>query len=871
MTENRKKNFELKISDMFSEAHALEIKNTLLSLNGVIDAKVSFKNGTVKVKYDPTKLKIADIEKAVKNAGYKVIKEVTLKIGGMTCASCVRTIENSLKKLDGTLSVNVNLNAEEAHVVYNPEKTTVKNMKKAVEETGYHYLGVKGEIENLEGKVKKRNLRDKRSKFLVGFVVGIPLMLLKYVPINTSSLLSYSTLAVSFPAFIYISYPIFAAAYRSIKNMNLNMDVMYSMGIGVAFTSSILSTFNILSKEFSFYDTAILLAAFLTVGRYLEEKAKGKTSDAIKKLINLQPQKAIVLRNSNEIEIPVKNVQINDIILVKPGGKIPVDGEVIEGESYVDESMITGEPVPVLKREGDEVIGGTINKNSTIKFKATKVGRETLLSQIIKLVEEAQSSKPPIQRIADKAVRYFIPVVLTVAISSFIGWYLILHSTLLFALTCMISILVVACPCALGLATPTAVTVGIGRGAELGVLIKQGEALERCEKLTTVVFDKTGTLTKGKPEVTDLVSVGINEKKLLKLVASVEKSSQHPLAEAIVKKAQEEGLKLEESENFDTFEGKGVTAKINGKEVLVGSKKFLKERNIPCPEEIEEKLFQLENEGKTVILVSLSGKICGAIAVTDRLREKAKEAIKELKKMKLDVVMITGDNARTAYTIAKQIGIKKVLAEVLPQDKVKEIKKLQEKGEVVAFVGDGINDAPALASADVGIAIGSGTDVAIETGEIILVKDNLLDVVAALQLSKKVMSRIKQNLFWAFAYNAALIPMAAGILHPLLKVDFRPEFAGLAMAMSSVTVVTLSLLLRKYVPPIKKNFGTVKKHVKEARKMVVDPVCKMVVDEETARFRSEYRGKTYYFCSLSCKEAFDENPEKYVGKVLSHK
>jgi len=781
-------------------------EKSLLSLNGVINARVNLGNETVFVKYDSKKLKIVDLEKAVKDAGYGVINEkTTLKIGGMTCATCINIVGNSLRKLDGVTAVNVNLGAEKAYVTYNPKMTTVADMKKAVEEAGYQYLGIEGEEGDLEEAARKKNLRAKRNKIIVGFAIGIPLMVFKYIPFSFSKM--YFMLIISTPAFIYIAHPIFIAAYRSLKNKNLGMDVMYSMGIDVAFTASILGTFGILSSKFLFYDTAVLLATFLTMGRYLETRAKGKTSEAIKKLVGLQPKIATVIHNNNEIEIPIESLQINDIVIVKPGEKIPIDGEVIEGKSYVDESMITGESIPNLKKKNDAITGGTLNKNSILKFRATKVGKDTVLSQIIRLVEEAQGSKPPIQRVADKVVTYFIPVVLTIAILSFVAWYAIFDSTLLFALTSLISILVIACPCALGLATPTAVTVGIGRGAELGILIKNGETLEVSEKLTTVIFDKTGTLTKGEPEVTDIIGIGTDEMNLLSLAASVEKNSQHPLAEAIVRKAREEDIELKESKDFDTFEGKGVVANIEGQKLLIGSKVFLKEINIFYPKEAKEKVSQLENEGKTVILIASSNsphKIYGIIAVADSLKRTTRDAIEELKRMKLNIVMITGDNPGTANIVARQIGIRRVLAGVLPQDKAIEIKKLQERGEVVAFVGDGINDAPALAQADVGIAIGSGTDVAIESGEVVLIKNDLMDAVAAVQLSKKVMQRIKQNIFWAFAYNTVLIPVAAGILYPLFGITFKPEFAGLAMAMSSVTIVSLSLMLKRYLPPVKK-------------------------------------------------------------------
>jgi len=803
--ENKKKT-ELKITGMTCATCVRTIEKSVSNLDGVTDIKVNLGNETGTVEYDSTKLRIADIEKAVRDAGYEVLDEkATIKIGGMTCATCVKIIEKALKNLDGIISVNVNLGVEKAYITYNPRIISVTDMKKTIEEAGYQYLGKEGEeIEDLEKIAREKDLKEKTKRFIIGFVIGIPLMILMYLPIQLPSFMPYLLFLLTTPVFIYVSNPIFRAAYRSLKNRNLNMDVMYSMGIGVAFISSVLGTFEImLSKEYLFYEEAILLASFLTFGRYLEAKAKGKTSEAIKKLIGLRPKTATVIRNNEENEIAIEDVQINDIVIVKPGEKIAVDGKVIEGSSYVDESMISGEPIPVLKKKGDTVVGGTINKNSVIKFKAKKIGKDTFLSQIITLVEEAQGSKPKVQRIADKVVSYFIPIVLLIAIISFIVWYFILNSSLQFALTRFISVLVIACPCALGLAIPTAVTVGVGRGAELGILIKNSEVLETSKNLKTIIFDKTGTLTKGKPEVTDIIGIGIDEKELLKLTASVEKNSQHPLAEAIVRKVKEEDIKLVKSEKFNTFEGKGVIAKVNGKDIIIGNRMLFKERNISVPKEVEKNISQLEYEGKTVILIALSNKISGIIAIADTLKETTKDAIKEFEKMNFNIVMITGDNAKTANTIASHIGIKKVLAEILPQDKANEVKKLQDNGETVAFIGDGINDAIALTQADVGIAIGSGTDVAIESGDIVLIKDDLMDAVAAVQLSNKVMSRIKWNLFWAFAYNTALIPVAAGLLYPFTGITFRPEFAGLAMAMSDVTVITLSLMLKRYLPPAK--------------------------------------------------------------------
>ncbi len=800
-----KKKAEMKISGMTCSMCSSTIEKSLASLPGVFKAQVNLGNELASVEYDPTQVKLHDLEKAVTDVGYGTVNEkVILRIGGMTCAMCEKTVTEALSHLDGVVSVSVNIATEKATVTYNPRMVSLADMKKAVENAGYQYLGVDSE-DTLANQIREKDLRAKRLRIYVGFLVGIPLMILMYVhPYLSMELVSYVSLILSTPAFIYISSPIFRAGFYALRNKSLTMDVMYSMGIGVAFGASVLGTFEVvLTREFMFYETAVLLAAFLMLGRYLEAKAKGRTSDAIKKLAGLQVKNAIVIRDRQEIEVSIEDVIVDDVTIVKPGGKIPVDGVVIRGESYVDESMVTGESFPVVKNQGSNVIGGTLNTNSVLQIKATKIGKDTLLAQIIRLVEDAQGSRPPVQRIADTAVSYFIPVVLTIALVSFLVWYFIMGSTLLFSLTVLISILVIACPCALGLATPTAVTVGIGRGAELGILIKNGEALEVSEKISTIIFDKTGTLTKGKPEVIDIVGIDMDETTLLENAASVEKNSLHPLAEAIVNKAKERGINLKDTTGFDTFAGKGVQATVNGSVVLIGNRLLCKERDIMTPSKIEEKLRELELEGKSVMFVAVGSQLVGLIAIADVLKETTPLAMKQFKDMGLQLVMITGDNARTAQTIAKQINIDTVRAEVLPQDKAKEVKQLQATGEVVAFVGDGINDAPALAQADVGIAIGSGTDIAIESGEIVLVKSDLLDCVAAVQLSRKVMARIKQNLFWAFAYNTALIPVAAGVLFPVFGIMFRPEFAGFAMAMSSVTVVSLSLLLRGYVPPAK--------------------------------------------------------------------
>jgi len=808
MPEPEKKKADIKITGMHCATCAIAVEEALAGVKNVTDAQVNFGTGTARVEFDPSKVKITDLEKAVRDAGYEVTnREVVLKVGGMMCATCVQTIEAALRGLPGVVAANVNLGNEQAYVTFNPSLTSVEDMKKAIEDDGYQYLGIAGQVsDEAEKTAREADLHDKLMRFSIGFAVSIPLMIAMWVPLGVSmQALAYIMLVISTPVFFYVAYPIFKAAWTALKNKTLSMDVMYAMGTGVAYVASVMGTFSIiLTSDYMFYDTAIMLAAFLMLGRYLETRAKGRTSDAIKKLAGLQAKTATVIREGKEVEVAIEDLVVGDIVLVKPGSRVPVDGEVMAGESYVDESMITGEPVPPLKARGSRVVGGTISTNGVLSVRATKIGRDTVLAQIIRLVEDAQGSKPPVQRIADVAVTYFIPAVLIIAASAFIAWYFVFHATLLFALTTLISVLVVACPCALGLATPTAVTVGIGRGAELGILIKNGDALELAEKVTTVIFDKTGTLTKGKPEVTNLAATGVTEETLLSLAAAVEKNSDHPLAQAVVRAAQAKGIAIGTAEKFDTLGGKGVRAQVLGEEILVGNRTLMQENGIALPEGMDTKILAFQEDGKTVVIVAAGGQVAGAIAIADTLKSTSAEAVRQLKAHGIAVVMVTGDNRRTAEAIARTIGIDRVTAEVLPGGKADVVKALQEKGEVVAFIGDGINDAPALAQADVGIAIGSGTDVAIESGEIVLVTGDLLDAVAALELSKKVMGRIRGNIFWAFAYNAALIPVGAGLLYPFFGFVFRPELAALAMAASSVTVVTLSLLLKGYIPEAKK-------------------------------------------------------------------
>lgn len=802
--EDLKTKAEIKISGMTCAMCVKAVEKALRQTPGVHSAEVNLGNETASVEYDPGRVGLAEMEGSIREAGYEVVNEkAAIKIGGMTCVMCSKAIEEALGRLPGVVSATVNLAAEKAYVTYNPRLVMPSDMRRAVEEAGYQYLGLEGELgEGEEERIRQKELKEKLKRVIVGFIIGIPLMVLMYLPVDLHhSSLAYLLLVISTPVFIYVSGPIFRAAWRAIKNRNLNMDVMYAMGIGVSFAASVLGTFRIvLSREFMFYDSAILLAAFLSMGRYLEARAKGRTGAAIKRLMGLQPRVATVVTDEGEKEISIEDVAVDEVILVRPGERIPVDGEVTKGESYVDESMITGEPMPVLKQQGSEVVGGTLNQNGALYFQAKKVGRDTVLAQIVHLVEEAQGSKPPVQRLADTVVSYFIPVVLGVALLVFLLWYVVLGSTLLFSLTALISILVIACPCALGLATPTAITVGLGRGAELGILIKNGEALEVSQKITLVACDKTGTLTRGQPEVTDILTVQDGEKQLIWLLASLERSSQHPLAKAVMHKATQQGIEPGESDAFDTLGGKGILGKVSGREVVAGNRTLFGDKGISYPDSLDRQISAWEDEGKTAILVAADGVVLGAVAIADVLKETTPEAIRRFAQMGLKVVMITGDNQRTARAIAERAGIDRVISEVLPQDKAQEVKRLQASGEVVAFVGDGINDAPALAQADVGIAIGSGTDVAIESGEIVLIKDDLMDAVTGIQLARKVMARIKQNIFWAFAYNLALIPAASGILYPLFHVTMKPEWAGLAMAMSSVTVVTLSLMLRRFQP-----------------------------------------------------------------------
>lgn len=728
--------------------------------------------------------------------------KITIGIKGMHCAACANTIEKSLKKTKGILNASVNFTVEKATVEYDPKLVDISGIKKAVEKAGYSAVERKETNKHDHEKmIREKEIRYQKKMFFLALVLSIPIFVISFkdyflpnlvLPFVSNEIWLFILVT---PVQFIAGYQFYKGAWAGLKSLSANMDTLIVVGTSAAYFYSVAVTFFISGHVY--YDTAALIIMFILLGRLLETIAKGKTSEAIKKLMKLQPKTAKIIRNGKEMEIPIKDVVIGDIVIVKPGGKIAVDGVVIGGHSSVDESMITGESIPVEKKKGDKVISATINKHGSLKFRATKIGKDTMLAQIIKMVEEAQMSKAPIQRLADTVSSYFVPIVILIAIVSFAVWYSI-QPEFLFAFTIFISVLIVACPCALGLATPTAIMVGTGKGAEKGILIKGGGALEQAHKMNTIIFDKTGTLTKGEPEVTDIVVYGKNKKDMvLKLAAIAEKDSEHVLADAIVNKAKARKIKVPNADSFKAVPGHGVKARYGRKNILIGNRKMMLDSKVKI-KDFEEKINELEKEGKTVMLLAVNKKLIGLIAVADTLKEYSKEAIQILKNMGIEVIMITGDNKRTAEAIARKVGIEKVLAQVLPEDKANEVKKLQRERKRVGFVGDGINDAPAITQADTGIAIGSGTDVAIESGDIVLIKEDLRDVVSAILLSKKTVGKIKQNLFWAFFYNISFIPIAAGILYPSFGILFNPILAAVAMAFSSVSVVGNSLLLKRY-------------------------------------------------------------------------
>ncbi|GAA0085519.1 heavy metal translocating P-type ATPase [Clostridium sp. CTA-7] len=803
---------KVKISGMTCTACASRVERVMNKLEGVDSASVNFATETLSIKYDNEKLNSSDIEKAVEKAGYSVEKKTksySFKVEGMTCSACANRVERATKKADGVLDSSVNFATEKLNISFDENKISIKDIKSIVEKAGYKLI-----IEEKKESSSNRTPDYKKLwyRFVLSLVFTVPLLIIsmghmvgmhlpKIIdPMMNPLNFAITQLLLTIPVMI-VGYKFYLIGFKNLFKLSPNMDSLISIGTLAAVIYGLFAIYKINLGDHDYamhlyFESAAVILALITLGKYLEAVSKGKTSEAIKKLMGLAPKTANIVRDGSELTVPIEEVIVGDVVLVKPGEKLPVDGEVIEGNTSIDESMLTGESIPVEKSIGNKVIGASINKTGFIKYKATKVGDDTALAQIIKLVEDAQGTKAPIAKLADVISAYFVPTVIILAIIAALGWYISGESAV-FSLTIFISVLVIACPCALGLATPTAIMVGTGKGAENGVLIKGGEALETAYKVETIVFDKTGTITEGKPKVTNIITMDLSEKEILILAASAEKGSEHPLGEAIVKEAEDKGLKLKEINDFKAIPGHGIEVKIENENILLGNKKLMKDRGINL-EDLEEKSNKLAEEGKTPMFLAVENKIQGIVAVADTVKENSKKAIKAIHSMGIKVAMITGDNEKTAKAIAKEVGIDIVLAEVLPEDKANEVKKLQGENKKVAMVGDGINDAPALVQADVGIAIGSGTDVAIESADIVLMKSDLIDVIKAIQLSKATINNIKQNLFWAFAYNVLGIPVAMGILHVFGGPLLNPMIAAGAMSLSSVSVLLNALRLRKF-------------------------------------------------------------------------
>jgi copper-(or silver)-translocating P-type ATPase len=813
-------NVSLTITGMTCASCANAVERGVSKVQGVSSANVNFATEKLTLNYDSELVTLDLIKDTVKEVGYGVLeeeteKEVTIPISGMTCASCVAHIEKAISKLEGTKTVSVNLSTEKAHVVYDSGQTRISEIKQAVIDAGYEPLEIESEEVSDDNKDRhEKEMKKLWKKFVTSAIFATPLLFIAMghmLGLDLPDIINPETNPLNFALIqmilvapsIAVGYQFYTIGFKTLLKGSPNMDSLIGIGTGAAVLYGIYATIMIAAGHNNYtmdlyFESAGVIITLILLGKYLESMSKGKTSDAIKKLMGLAPKNALVLQDGKEIILPIEEVEIGDIIIVKPGEKIPVDGTVIKGNTSVDESMLTGESIPVEKNIGDKVVGASINKHGLIQFEATRVGKDTALAQIIKLVEDAQGSKAPIARLADIIAGYFVPVVIVIAILAGLAWF-ISGQSVVFSLTIFIAVLVIACPCALGLATPTAIMVGTGQGAEYGVLIKGGQPLETAHKIETIVFDKTGTITEGKPVVTDIIETNEwNSEDILRLAASAEKGSEHPLGEAIVSKAKELKLKLEEIDDFSAIPGHGIKAAISGKQVWLGNLQLINNEGIDNT--LLSESDRLADEGKTPMYVVVDGILSGIIAVADTTKPNSKKAIDKLHELGVKVAMITGDNERTARAIAKEVGIDLVLADVLPKDKANEVKKLQEQGKIVAMVGDGVNDAPALAQADVGIAIGSGTDVAIESADIVLMKSDLLDVVTALHLSKKTIRNIKQNLFWAFAYNTAGIPIAAGLLYIFGGPKLNPMIAGAAMAFSSVSVVTNALRLRKFKP-----------------------------------------------------------------------
>ncbi|MED3158461.1 heavy metal translocating P-type ATPase, partial [Bacillus thuringiensis] len=772
-------------------------------VEGVHEANVNFALEKTKIMYDPTKTNPQQFKEKVESLGYGIVSDkAEFTVSGMTCAACANRVEKRLNKLDGVNKATVNFALESATVDFNPDEVNVNEMKSVITKLGYK-LEVKPDDQDASTDHRLQEIERQKKKFIISFILSFPLLWAMVSHFSFTSFIylpdmlmnPWVQLTLATPVQFIIGGQFYVGAYKALRNKSANMDVLVALGTSAAYFYSVyLSIQSIGSSEHMtdlYFETSAVLITLIILGKLFEAKAKGRSSEAIKKLMGLQAKTATVVRDGTEIKILIEEVVAGDIVYVKPGEKIPVDGEIVEGKSAIDESMLTGESIPVDKTIGDGVIGSTINKNGFLKVKATKVGRDTALAQIIKVVEEAQGSKAPIQRVADQISGIFVPVVVVIAIITFAVWMLfVTPGDFGGALEKMIAVLVIACPCALGLATPTSIMAGSGRSAEYGILFKGGEHLEATHRLDTVILDKTGTVTNGKPVLTDvIVADGFREEEILRLVGAAERNSEHPLAEAIVEGIKEKKIDIPSSETFEAIPGFGIESVVEGKQLLIGTRRLMKEFNIDI-EEVSKSMEALEREGKTAMLIAIDKEYAGIVAVADTVKDTSKAAIARLKKMGLDVVMITGDNTQTAQAIAKQVGIDHVIAEVLPEGKAEEVKKLQAQGKKVAMVGDGINDAPALATADIGMAIGTGTDVAMEAADITLIRGDLNSIADAIFMSKMTIRNIKQNLFWALAYNALGIPIAAlGFLAPWV--------AGAAMAFSSVSVVLNALRLQR--------------------------------------------------------------------------
>ncbi|MEB2585478.1 heavy metal translocating P-type ATPase [Bacillus cereus] len=800
---NEKKEANLQISGMTCAACANRIEKGLKKVEGVHEANVNFALEKTKIMYDPTKTNPQQFKEKVESLGYGIVSEkAEFTVSGMTCAACANRVEKRLNKLDGVNKATVNFALESATVDFNPDEVNVNEMKSAITKLGYK-LEVKPDDQDASTDHRLQEIERQKKKFIISFILSFPLLWAMVSHFSFTSFIylpdmlmnPWVQLALATPVQFIIGGQFYVGAYKALRNKSANMDVLVALGTSAAYFYSVYLSIQSIgsSKHMTdlYFETSAVLITLIILGKLFEAKAKGRSSEAIKKLMGLQAKTATVVRDGTEIKILIEEVVAGDIVYVKPGEKIPVDGEIVEGKSAIDESMLTGESIPVDKSIGDVVIGSTINKNGFLKVKATKVGRDTALAQIIKVVEEAQGSKAPIQRVADQISGIFVPVVVVIAIITFAVWMIfVTPGDFGGALEKMMAVLVIACPCALGLATPTSIMAGSGRSAEYGILFKGGEHLEATHRLDTVILDKTGTVTNGKPVLTDvIVADGFNENELLRLVGAAERNSEHPLAEAIVEGIKEKKIDIPSSETFEAIPGFGIESVVEGKHLLIGTRRLMKKFNIDI-EEVSKSMEALEREGKTAMLIAIDKEYAGIVAVADTVKDTSKAAIARLKKMGLDVVMITGDNTQTAQAIAKQVGIDHVIAEVLPEGKAEEVKKLQANGKKVAMVGDGINDAPALATANIGMAIGTGTDVAMEAADITLIRGDLNSIADAIFMSKMTIRNIKQNLFWALAYNALGIPIAAlGFLAPWV--------AGAAMAFSSVSVVLNALRLQR--------------------------------------------------------------------------